>query len=226
MKTNNKLQLAGDTSPPSLLPLFFYQLKSLIMKKSILLTIAVTVIFFDAQSQITKGNWMVGGNASYTHTNNDISTLAKYKNTTFSVAPNIGYFVWDKFCTGVKLSISFWKNDYPANSGGTISYSTKNQFYNLGPFVRYYFLQTDKRANLFVEGIYQHQLRKDISPSANSKQAANIYAINAGPVFYFNSSVGIELTIGYSSLKYNGTSGSNGTFQTNIGLQIHLEKDN
>ena len=196
------------------------------MKKRVLSIIIAVFIFCNASSQITKKNWIVGGNAGLTHTNNNSSSSTLYKNTALSISPNIGYFIFDKFVAGAKLSILLLKYGYTQSSGGgTISYSTKSQFYNLGPFARYYFLKTDKRANIFIEGVYQYQLRKDISPSSNSKQSANVFMINAGPVIYFNSSVGVEFTIGYSSLKYSGISGSNNTIQTSIGLQIHLQKD-
>jgi len=179
-----------------------------------------------AKSQITKRNWLVGGNAALAHTSNNSSASSIYKNTTISISPNIGYFAWDKFCTGIKLSVLLVKNNFPANSGGgSISYSTKSQFYNLGPFIRYYFLKPENRANILVESSYQYQFRKDISPGSDSKLSANIFMISAGPVIYFNSSVGVEFTIGYSSQKYSGITGSNNTIQTSIGLQVHLQKE-
>lgn len=225
MKTKNS-KIANNISPP-IATLFYTSPQILNMKKTTLVIVAAALISSNVNSQITKHNWLLGGNAGYTHTNNNSSLTTLYKNSTISLSPNIGYFVWDKFCAGIKLSILLYKNDFPANSGtGLISYSNKTQFYNLGPFARYYFLKTDKKINVFMEGLFQHQLRKDISPGTNSKQAANIFTLNAGPVIYLNSSVGIELTIGYSSLKYPGISGSINTIQTNIGLQIHIQKDN
>lgn len=96
----------------------------------------------------------------------------------------------------------------------------------MGPFIRYYFLKPENRANILVESSYQYQFRKDISPGSDSKLSANIFMISAGPVIYFNSSVGVEFTIGYSSQKYSGITGSNNTIQTSIGLQVHLQKEN
>lgn len=195
------------------------------MKTKIILAVAV---FFVANSyaQITKGNWLVGGNASFSHTDNNSTSSSLFNNTTISFSPNLCYFISDKFCTGIKISSLQIKNDYPSNSGsGSISYSTKSRFYSIGPLVRYYFLEKDNRVNLLIEGAYQYQLRKDISPSSNSKMTANVFLINAGPVIYFNSSVGIEFTIGYASQKYIGMTGNNNTIQTSIGLQIHLRKD-
>lgn len=194
--------------------------------KLILLSFAIFCCTTSSLGQLTKKNWIIGGSAGLTHTNNNSTSSTLYKNTTFSISPNIGYFIFDKFVAGAKLSILLLKYDYSQGSGGgTISYSTKSQFYNLGPFVRYYFLEPERRINLFLEGTYQYQLRKDISPNSNSKQTANNFSVNGGPVIFFNSNVGIEFTIGYSSLKYNGFTGSNNTIQTNIGLQIHLQKD-
>jgi hypothetical protein len=51
------------------------------------------------------------------------------------------------------------------------------------------------------------------------------FFINAGPVIFLNSSVGVEFTIGYSSTHIKGNNDNNNVFQTGIGFQIHLEKN-
>ncbi|MBI1781711.1 MAG: hypothetical protein HYR66_10130 [Sphingobacteriales bacterium] len=196
------------------------------MKIVILFSVATISLFFSASGQITKNNWMVGGNIGLAQTNYNSGVSVKYKLTTVSLSPNIGYFIWDKTSAGIKTSVLSYKTDFPNGSGGsTIRYSTKTYFYNIGPFARYYFLNEDKRTNIFIEGAYQYQFRKDISPNTSSNLSSNVFTLSAGPVIYFNSSVGIEFTLGYSTQKFKGAPGSNNTIQTNIGLQVHLEKE-
>lgn len=195
------------------------------MKKNTFLLCLLLLCMQPANAQLTKGNWLVGGNGSFSSTKFGSDAFPNYKSTNFSISPDFGYFIFDKMCAGLKISATLLKGDYPANPGsGSISYSNKSQFYGYGPFARYYFLEKEKMVNIFLEGIYQHQLRKDIAPGISSKQAANSFSIMAGPVIYLNSSVGIELGIGYSSLKYESIQGRNNTFQTSIGFQIHLDK--
>lgn len=196
------------------------------MKKRLVSIFIVVLAVNYANGQITKGNWMVGGSASLVHTNYNSTGTVKYSTTFLLIAPKIGYFIWDKFSAGAVLSASFIKNSYPSNpSSGTISYSNKSQSYNIGPFVRYYLLHAERETNLFLEGSYQFQLRKDITASADSRQSANIMVLSGGVVLYLNSSVGVEFAVGYSSLRYNNFSESSNSLQTGIGLQIHLQKD-
>lgn len=196
------------------------------MKKYILFFLAFISISATAYSQITKGNWLVGGNVSFLHTNSDVASFAHYKKTILSMSPNIGYFVADKLCTGVKLSFTSFRYQNPSPDDGGISYPSKYRLFNAGPFLRYYFFPTDNAINLFAEGVYQFQVRTDIAPNSTTHQNANAYAFNAGPVFFLNSVVGVEFTIGYSSMKYQSLTGRENTIQTNLGLQIHLERDN
>ena len=53
----------------------------------------------------------------------------------------------------------------------------------------------------------------------------NSFSFAAGPVLYFNSSVGLEFLVGYSTVKYLHIEGSDNTLQAVIGLQVHLESE-
>ena len=57
-----------------------------------------------------------------------------------------------------------------------------------------------------------------------SKQSANRASFFAGPVFYFNESVGLEFTVGYSTTKSFQIKG-NKSILMGLGIQFHLEKD-
>jgi|SRR6185437_3497305 len=119
------------------------------MKKAILL-ILVTLLFLNkSNGQITKDNWMVGGNASFAFSNAGPRDNGS-KTTDLSLAPNIGYFFMDKFAGGIRLS--FNRNH--------IKYGLSNNFstfknYSIGSFVRYYFLNVDRQYNILMEGSYQ-----------------------------------------------------------------------
>lgn len=100
--------------------------------------------------------------------------------------------------------------------------STNVQRYWIGPFGRYYFLQPNKQVNILADISYQYGFFGGISEGK-----LNTFSAMVGPVVYFNSSVGIEFLLGYSSSLEDVEGFQKETrkgFQIGIGFQIHLEK--
>lgn len=190
------------------------------MKKITISVLAILLLSVAAKSQITKGNWMLGGNISYA------STQYKSENYgpehivyDFTIKPSVGYFFGDKFVGGIKAAIIKRGTKDPGTPG-----NNKNTDFNLGFFSRYYFLPEEKQVNILFESSYLYGFVGGGS-GQNTSTSKNTFALAAGPVIYFNTSVGLEFLIGYSTYKFSGINGSNGTIQIGIGLQIHLEKD-
>ncbi|TXD80647.1 outer membrane beta-barrel protein [Subsaximicrobium wynnwilliamsii] len=160
-------------------------------------------------AQITKGNWLVGGDASFnSSTVNDSDGNEVGKSSGIRIFPNIGHFFFDKFAVGLTPSFFYSKTKNGPSSVG----------YGIGPFARYYFLKPENRINLFADAnfIYFSSKTKGFSSTSNSS-----YRIKAGPVLYFNSSVALEFTIGYNSANFSTTTN---TVELGFGFQIHLEK--
>jgi len=192
----------------------------------ILLTIFIILFLsIDATSQIDKKTWLVGG------TGNFLSYKNTYSSPTFSytsdrvqikISPNIGYFPVNKLGIGLRPSYSKYKNVVNGSGG---SYSNVNRF-ELGPFIRYYFLSAEKRYNILTDISYQYGIYW-FKPARGN---INTFSASAGTVVFFNSSVGLEFLLGYYSrneviqystnvenvINYKG-------FQIGIGFQIHLE---
>ena len=150
----------------------------------ILLTI---FLFFsiEATSQIDKKTWLVGG------TGNFLSYKNTYSNPTFSytsdrvkikISPNIGYFPVNKLGIGLRPSYSKYK-DVVNGSGGVNS--NENRF-ELGPFIRYYFLSAEKRYNILTDMCYQYGIYWFKPVKGN----INTFSASTGTVVFFNSSVG------------------------------------
>ncbi|MBN8720173.1 MAG: outer membrane beta-barrel protein [Sediminibacterium magnilacihabitans] len=190
----------------------------------LIVTIVIFVLFsMSAKSQITKGTWLLGGTVNFSSIK---TTNASYPNTVYpesntihlGVSPNVGYFLMDRFAAGLRISFD-WDKFKTIN--GLIT--SNNSRYTVGPFARYYFLDTEKPVNLFTEASYQ-------LGSVNfhpQNGPIHIFLVAAGPVVYFNSSIGLEFTIGYyqrsEEIKDNYKTEKK-SFQLNIGLQIHLSK--
>ncbi len=180
------------------------------MKPIKLLFIATLFFTVAANAQITKGNWMVGGDASFFNSNvKDENGQTLGSSNGIRIYPNIGYFFLTKFVAGINGNFNYGKP-----SGGS-----SNTGFGGGPFVRYYFLKPEQRVNVLVEANYNYFISKTQGfDSANGSS----YRFKTGPVIYFNSSVGLELTLNYGSSKFN--SNTSNDFNIALGFQIHLEK--
>lgn len=164
---------------------------------------------------------MVGGTGkfySYNSTLSSVNNRIEFNYTQIDLSPSIGYFILDKLAVGVRPTFSFIKGKY---SAGTIS--TNVQRYWIGPFGRYYFLNLEKQFNIVTDMSYQ----VGIFNAGGQKGNLSTFSALAGPVLYFNSSVGLEFLLGYSYNKEDverATKEIKKGIQISVGFQIHLEK--
>ena len=178
-----------------------------------------------ASAQLTKGNWLIGGNGKFYSSKEDFkippSISSSSKRIDINISSNIGYFVTDRLAFGLKPAVSFVKSK-------TIHSNTSNdknltiQKYLLGPFGRYYFLDKKRQSNILIDASYQFGTYSIYE----SRGKLRTFSIAAGPVIYFNSSVGIEFLVGYrySFEAIDDAKRTNKGFQVGIGFQIHLKK--
>ncbi|MDB5276236.1 MAG: hypothetical protein JWR61_1191 [Ferruginibacter sp.] len=178
------------------------------MQKTILSVLTIIIFSKAVSGQVTKGSWLVSGSANYSRLQSSSEAATKFKQTNFQISPTVGYFLKDKFALGLRPSLSYGSNTI-ANS---------NTVLGIGPFSRYYFLKPENIFNLFTEGSYSYG-------TITGGQRLNTFSILAGQVVYFNSSVGLEFTVGYSTTKIVDYSGTNNEIKVGIGFQFHLEED-
>ncbi|MGH2643507.1 MAG: hypothetical protein ACRDE2_06135 [Chitinophagaceae bacterium] len=179
------------------------------MKKRIIILLSGIFLVVSAKGQITKGTWMTGGNAGIV-INNAYYPMATTNLTTVSIAPDIGYFVIEKLTLGINASY-----ELITGKNNNVSQTTQHS-YTFGPFARYYFLPVDHIVNLFAGGYYKHYI---LEPG---NSITNTYSFFAGPTAFFNSSVAIEMTAGFSSLITKNS--ITNSFVINAGFQIYLIK--
>lgn len=167
-------------------------------------------------AQITRNNWMVGGNGHISFQRETNSNFL-VKGTEIVISPDVGYFIIDKLAAGARLT--YYNNRIRYNS-----IDSKTRTIAGGPFVRYYFLNPDNRINFLSETALQFS--HYFTDRASLGDDGSI-ELSAGPVIYFNSSVGIELLANYK-IFFNSPSEpvqNIRRFTVGIGLQIHLEKE-
>lgn len=170
-----------------------------------------------SKAQITKGNWLVGGNGEFNTDKTKFSNV-EITSTQLSLSPKIGHFIVDRFAIGLYTNYS---------KTATKSNNIKSSFssFGVGPFLRYYLLNSEKNAylNLIVEGNGAYNISSNSSASGKSDFLS--YSLLTGPVIFFNSSVGIEFLLGYKGYSELKNDTRNSGFHFNIGLQVSLERE-
>lgn len=197
------------------------------MTKKIITLSAFLITGFFANAQLDKGVWLVGGSGSFFsykfHTKSQYADYPNGHYTDILISPDIGYFVANRLVIGLRPTFSSSKGEVTS----TIT-SNMRQFY-AGPFLRYYFLNPEKQFNILTDVCYQLGINQ-YGPPGIERGSINNFWVMAGPELFFNSSIGIEILVGYN---YKKTTIKNPEarnldirkgFQTSIGFKLHLEK--
>lgn len=215
-----KTMLLQDNSPPKTkIKNNFLTIKTNITMKTFKLFMAIALLsFLTSNAQITKGNWMFGGSASYNNKEiyNKNFSNDKGRTTEIEVTANAGYFIIDKLQAGTRISYEHFSRK---GDEGSSRYWLK-----YGVYTRYYLLKPEKMVNFFLDG--QYFLGNKAFSDGDFKDKLNGYVFSAGPTIFFNSSVAMELGINYSSTKFNGANDNiiENNLQFSLGFQIFLEK--
>lgn len=177
------------------------------MKKLFLASlIALSASTAFSQGNINKGDWMVGGSASF--------SSQKYKGyegttTSFEISPDAGYFFANQFAGGLSLAYT------SAKSTGEESVSAVA----VAPFLRYYFLPAAQKVNVFAQGAYAFGSAKAGGVSAS----VNGYSFAAGPSIFLTPATALEIGVSYTSLGGDAYAGTrDNTLGVKVGFQIHL----
>jgi hypothetical protein len=228
--------------------IYFYKPERTNMKQFHLIIVLV-FISSPAFSQIRKGQWMVGGNASFSNSvikqKNDVFH-SDNKTTNLQLMSGAGYFIMNQLAAGLRTGVyhSNVKQETESHNG-VFFYSllkSKITAFSLSPFVRYYFLPSSRKLNVFADLSYAYNKNKEktnidqvFTPAGglpmatrstnNSEYKSHSYSIAAGPSFFMNPKVSVELTAGYSFTKFEGNTDQKGNaFLLGAGFQIHLSK--
>lgn len=177
------------------------------MKKVMLFTL-LSAISFAGFSQTSKGTWLVGGTAGFTS-----SKYGSAKYTSVDFSPNAGYFVIENLALGLNVQIGSETSNL---GGGASDVKTSSTYF--GPNVRYYFTSLGKNAKLFGNGTFVFGNEKAGSVSTSS----TAWGLSAGPAFFLNKNVALEIAVGYSSAKVKDANESMNSFGLKAGFQIHL----
>jgi hypothetical protein len=171
-------------------------------------------------AQLTKGTWLVGGNGmakSYTSIWEIIpGQYSKWKITEINLSANIGYFPAEKLVLGLRPTFSSEKGNRDGGGG-----ETNIKTIVIGPFARYYLLNSEKPFNIIAELSYSIGKFYDLGFKGQSNELLAL----TGPSIFFNNCISFELLAGYKELNRTvGTSYTEKGLQIIAGFQIHLER--
>ena len=160
-------------------------------------------------AQVDKGQWLVGGNASFE--SGKFGDLDASKYTSFTFSPNAGYFFINNLAGGLRMSLESTKFKSDENASSSFLFA---------PFVRYYILPSSNKVNVFGDASYGFGSMKD-----GDSESFNQFAIAAGPAVFLSPNTALEFTLQYASAggdAYGGNDRMN-RFGFNVGFQVHLE---
>lgn len=190
------------------------------MKKVLISAFLLLFVYFNANCQLLKGDWLAGGSGSfYSAKVNTLGITTRFSN--IQLLPNFGYFFAEKVAVGIKAEISFNKD----RASGPSNRAAVSNFYLAGPFLRYYILDPSNKVNLFVEGSYAYGILRNGGTQDRFTDKFSSYQFMAGPEIFLNSSVGVQFGFGYYHNKSLAIDQQRSDFRMSLGFQIHLEKD-
>jgi hypothetical protein len=185
--------------------------------KTFILFLLLLTITTTAFTQIKKGQYLLGGGFNFESTKDENSISPTNKSNNFFISPNIGYFLFDKMASGLRIDFS----SYDSKSGNVETHYTST---SISPFLRFYLLPSSKKVNAFIDISYIHNKTKWSSFSNPSYyEKAKGYHISAGPAIFLTDQITLEFTIGYKHTKSdNFEKTKSNVINSGFGLQIHL----
>ena len=226
-------------------------MKKLLLSFAVLCTAALSV-----NAQTEKGRNFIGGSIGYSSTTNKPGNSSIVNEdtefTTFDLLPKIGHFFSKNLAVGLGVGYRQAKNVYTANTAqpggfGVATVTSKNNSFNVSPFVRYY-IDVAEKFKFYGQGSGSAAFGKmsnvSIGYQTNASQSKSTFtsytaAVNPGFAFFPAKKWAIEFSfplISYAIQKTknddsniaiqdadskNFSFGLN-TFSSSIGLNYHF----
>ncbi|MBS1556987.1 MAG: autotransporter domain-containing protein [Bacteroidetes bacterium] len=194
------------------------------MKK--IIVFAFTLLSTASFAQFSKGSILLGGTVSADFTTNKTiagsTTTTNSSTNSFSISPNVGYFVIDNLAVGGALLFGTTSLKYDGSLRSEVGNSLVLQ-----PFGRYYFDRFYAQASIGF-GSYKNDDTNGSGVTTTVKGDVFNWSLAGGYVFLLNDHVGLEPQIGYGSQskspdRSNITTRDAGLF-LRLGIQVYLTK--
>lgn len=157
--------------------------------KSIITLMLLSAASFGVYAQANKGNFSVGGAIGFS-SYKDEDNEGEYKETSFGVMPQLGYFLADGVEIGVLGSLQTSKAEYSGEAG------PKGTNFAVGPYFKYYMFTSNEnfaftvQASALFGGTKQEPAVGD--PIKGNQFAA---AISPGFSYFFTPKLGLDFQL-------------------------------
>lgn len=173
------------------------------------LTVTVSTVF--SQANINKGDWMLGGTAGFN--SSKMENVDESKTTTFNISPDAGYFFINQFAGGVRFQFTSEKVKGEDATSSVLA----------APFLRYYFLPSTKKANVFLDASYGFGSIKYNPGTGSVTDGLNQFGFTGGVAVFLTPATALEFGLGYTSVGGDAIGDNRvNNIGFNIGFQIHL----
>ena len=197
------------------------------MIKKNLLALALLILSFTAQSQITKGKVLLGGNINMgsqsTSVSNDTTSYDDGKAFNLNVGPSVGVFISDNVVLGINGSYGRSNQDRYINdaSNQRILLNTHSRSFAAGPFIRFYktlaaklYLYGELQGSYGQQKFYKDELSAGSNTIIEDVYTVKQYSITAIPglTYLVTNKFGLELSfggIGYNAYSTEGKDSGN-----------------
>lgn len=205
------------------------------MKKIFLSIALLGGVIFTSQAQTDKGQFIVGGNIHYSTSKSDADN-AKASHS-FSIVPNVGYFVDNNIAVGTGIGYQSAKSSNPGTYG-------KSEAFVISPFGRYYVPIADKFqffGQLSVPMAFGTTKATDADLKVGDKTGSSTsigVALSPGFAYYPSKKIGIEFALNGASYNHYTLENADGDkikgqgseafsigtdfFSPSIGIQFHF----
>lgn len=181
-------------------------IKTLSMKKNLLLLLAIVSTALSASAQISKGSSFLGGTLNFSTqketseqpTSTGETTSIEEKKSTFLISPSIGFAYKENRVWGLSLSYNRVKNEYADNKPSVENY------YGAGAFLRQY-KPLGKGFYLFAEESLGFSYGKnDYTSDNNNSSSYKLFstALSFAPGFAYDVSKKFQLELIMNNLLY------------------------
>ena len=179
------------------------------MKK--LLLVGALALFGAMHAQTEKGSWVVSGktglafnsvNTKYTVQGKDFDGP---KVNNFNITPSVGYFVMDDLAIGLDLGFTSTKTTFKNETVG-VNYEEKTSLFTLLPNATYYFATGSNFRPYLGAGVgYGSLTSTDFYNEKATTKGGLAWGAKGGFVYLLNSTVGLDLGVGYNDFTTKDT---------------------
>lgn len=209
-------------------------MKKRLLHRKIGLILISSLMFAQVHAQFSKGTLIAGssigdisiGSSNYDYLTDDtLNSSYEGSNFSFSLYPQFGIFLNDKFAIGTEIDIYYYSgNSTSSDKDGIKYYDYKSENVSIGflPYARYYFRKNSNGKSMLY-GQISAGIRHDISDKSDSKYydaLGNITNTYSTDIVKQYSSLSGEIRFGWNKLITD-----NLAFDVNLGYTRYSSSD-